>query len=60
MKKRSILYIVLMIIFLTFAYLLIYSGLNTLVKINIPYQEKSQVEYLVNLKENDIYNENSV
>ena len=44
-----------MIIFLTFAYLLIYSGLNTLVKINIPYQEKSQVEYLVNLKENDIY-----
>ena len=60
MKKRSILYIVLMIIFLTFAYLLIYSGLNTLVKINIPYQEKSQVEYLVNLKENDIYNENSL
>lgn len=60
MKKKSILYIVLMIIFLTFAYLLIYSGLNTLVKINIPYQENSQVEYLVNLKENDIYNENTL
>lgn len=60
MKKNSILYIVLMIIFLTFAYLLIYSGVNTLVKINIPYQENSQVEYLVSLKENDIYNENTL
>lgn len=55
MKKKDILYIILMVISFVFTYLFIYSGCNTLVKTFVNYQEKSDLGYKVYLSENDIY-----
>lgn len=55
MKKKSIIYIILMVTLFMFTYLFIYSGVNTKVKTFVNYQEDSNVNYQVSLKENDIY-----
>ena len=55
MKFRNIVYILLMIFFITVAYLLIYSGVNTKTKVIVNYKEDSSHSYKVYLHENDIY-----
>lgn len=55
MKIRNILYIILMIIFMVFAYLFFDRGFNTRTKVYVTYQEKSDISYKVYLHKNDIY-----
>ena len=55
MKLRNILYIILMVVFISFAYLLFDRGINAKTKIVVNYQEKSDLLYKVYLKDNDIY-----
>ena len=56
MKIRKILWIIMMIIFITLAYLFFDRGLNVGTKIFVNYKEKSDVVYKVYLHKNDIYN----
>ena len=56
MKFKNILWIILMIIFITLAYLLFDRGFNVKTKVIVNYEEKSDVIYKVYLKDNDIYN----
>lgn len=53
MKKKSIIYIIFMVISFVLAYLFIYNGFNTLTKIYANYQEDSEVLYNVYLKNDD-------
>lgn len=55
MKVRNILYIILMFIFIIFAYLLFDRGVNARTKVYVTYQEKSDISYKVYLHKNDIY-----
>ena len=55
MKLKNIIYVILMIIFVTFAYLLIDRGVNIKSKINVNYKEDSNVIYRVYLKQNGFY-----
>lgn len=55
MKKKSILYILLMILFFVFAYLFISNGINVKVKNFINYEEQTNINYKVYLKDNNIY-----
>ena len=55
MKIRNILYIILMIIFIVFAYLFFDRGFNAKTKVYVTYQEKSDISYKVYLYENDLY-----
>lgn len=57
MKKKTIIYIIITAILFVFAYLFIDRGLNTKIKINIPYQEKSNINYRVTLKDNQVYDD---
>lgn len=56
MKFKNILWIILMIIFITLAYLLFDRGFNVKTKVIVNYEENSDVIYKVYLKDNDIYN----
>ena len=55
MKVRNILYIILMFIFIVFAYLFFDRGFNVKTKVYVTYQEKSSLIYKVGLFKNDIY-----
>lgn len=57
MKKKTVMYIILAAIFFVFTYLFVDRGLNTMIKINIPYQEKSNINYKVILKDNQVYDD---
>ena len=56
MKIKNIMYMLLMIIFIFFAYILFDRGINVRTKKIVNYQEDSNVIYKVYLHENDIYN----
>ncbi len=61
MKKtlfKEIFYAFLMIVFMTISYILFNTGLTSLTKLNINYQEKSLSHYEIKLLDNDIYNLN--
>lgn len=60
MKFRNVLYVILMMTFLIFAYFLIISGISIKTKYNVYYQEDNQVLYAVNLFDNDIYDNNKL
>ena len=55
MKIRNISYIILMIVFITLAYLFFDRGFNAMTKIYVTYKEKSDISYKVYLHDNDIY-----
>ena len=55
MKVRNIIYIILMALFMIFAYFLFDRGVNVKTKIVVNYQEHSDVSYRVHLNDNDIY-----
>lgn len=54
-KYMPILYTIMMFLFIILSYIFIYAGVNTKSKEYIKYQENSNVEYRVYLKDNDIY-----
>ena len=58
MKFKNILYVFLMVLFITLAYLFFDRGINTKSKIYVNYQEDSDVIYKVYLKDNNIYKSN--
>ena len=61
MKKvliKETIYAFLMIIFITISYVLINTGINTVTKVNITYEEKSNTHYEIRLFDNDIYDLN--
>ena len=58
MKVRNIIYIILMAIFMIFAYFLFDRGFNVKTKIVVNYKENSDISYKVHLHDNDIYDGN--
>ena len=58
MKLKNILWIIMMIIFITLAYLFFDRGLNVKTEVYVNYQDNSDVIYKVYLHKNDIYESN--
>ena len=57
MKKRVFLYVILMVIFFSLAYIFGNAAFKTKTKVYVNYQDKSNINYEVALKDNDIYND---
>lgn len=60
MKKRSIIYIILMVLFFVLSYLFIDRGINTHTKEYVYYSNDNDLTYNVYLKDNDMFNNNKL